>query len=1145
MVRIVLRWISRLSLLPIASRLHPPAMNPVRLTIALVLVAVSFGRPSPARADGLTAQEEFFENEVRPLLVAKCQECHDASLQESDLRLDGLAFVLQGGISGPAAVARNVADSPIIKAVLGQDDFERMPPDEPLQPDEIDVLKKWVRIGLPWTSSDQPALPSLGDQEAIGQAAETHWAFQQIAPVQVPVPQGSSSKWVANPVDAFVAQKLDENGLSPSAQASRRVLARRMFFDLIGLPPTAEQLDALEHDSRPTSEVVAELADRLLASDHHGERWARHWMDLARYADTRDWQAQAELRYPYAYTYRDYLIDSLNQDKPYDQFIREQIAADFYVKADDSGAAPSQWAPSQWAALGFLTVGPRFRNNRLEQNADTIDVVCRGLMGITVSCARCHDHKYDPIPIEDFYSLYGVFASSEIPEALPVIEGPEVASDEREDFTRKIAARERELHDYKQDLRQEAIADLKKRLPKYFDGFVLMSVNRKSDIRGTISKLKVKETAMTPFDRKLNDATKNPRLRNDPVLGPWQQGLSLSEAQFKKQRTGLLERWQADEKLNRFVRERIVSGQPATRTELVLLYASIFDDVVKDWNRLEEKQPDAPELPDADRQAVGELLFSAGGLFDLDADQVAAASRLFGKGRKALGDLQKAITEVEATHPGAPARAMMLVDVKKPITPFVFLRGESNRKGPRVPRQFLGLIEGDDRTPFRDGSGRRELAEAIVDPTNPLTARVFVNRVWSRYFGTGLATSLDDFGLRSDPPSHPELLDYLAGEFIRSGWSMKGLHRTIVTSNTYAQAADIRDHAFDVDPANRLLWRQNRRRLDFEAMRDSMLAAAGALDTTVGGRSVVLSEVPYTTRRSVYAYIDRIELDPMLRTFDFASPTASAAQRAQTTIPQQALFGMNHPLVAQLARQISSQVSSLDGIEGQVDAVYRKVHGRTPEAPEFKAATEFVQASIDSPPVSRDSIWQYGYGPAGREGQDGFVALSHWTGNSYQASDQLPDPEMRFVRATSAGGHPGENDQVSLVRRWVAPDSGRVRIRGTLKHSREGSDGVVASIRHRGTILATVPLAMGQAKTTVPVIDVKAGEIIDLIVAPGPTSRADSFSWIATIQGAGGQLDGRSWDSRADFRGPPPPMLDPIAQLAQALMLTNEFLYLD
>lgn len=1098
-------------------------------------------------ASALSPKEEFFEHKIRPLLIDRCQSCHDAQLQESDLRLDSLDGILQGGLSGPAAIAGQPGASRLIHAVQGTQNMEQMPPDEPLDESEIVLLRRWIKMGLPWTAEAQPAA-ALGDQKAIGKASREHWAFQPVTSPSMPVIPTESlgtmvnaPAWQQNPIDAFVLSQLTANELLPNAPADRATLLRRLSFDLIGLPPTFKQVRAFVEDPRQDSVVIEEVVDGLLARQQHGERWARYWLDLARYADTRDWQAQAELRYPYAYTYRDYVIHSLNEDKPYNRFIEEQIAADFYYKQSD--------AP-ELAALGFLTVGPKFRNNRLEQIADKIDVVGRGLMGITISCARCHDHKYDPIPIEDYYSLYGVFASCSIPDSLPKIQSEVSDSVALDDFRKKVAEKQRDMDRYQTQLRRDAIADLRRRLPTYLDAFVVMGVEKKKEIRGIKSQFKILEIAMTPLNKQLLDRLKRGDDATDPVLGPWHQGLSLTPQQFERQRVGLFKKWQSDESINPTITQALADANPRTQAELVQVYATVFQGVLEQWKKQTAKKDSSTQVvfADPDQEALRRSLMGEGGWLDLDLTTVVNASRLMGKGRKRLGDLEKAITEVEATHPGAPPRAMVIQENEKPVTPFVLLRGEASRKGDRVPRQFVSILSTQPRKPFVDGSGRRELAEAITDPANPLTVRVLVNRVWAKYFGVGLARSLDDFGLRSEAPSHPELLDYLASEFVANGWSMKWLHRLIATSQTYQQTSDRREAAMRVDPDNRLLWRQNRRRLDFEAMRDSILCAAENLDTTVGGKSVRLSEVPYTTRRSIYAYVDRIELDPILRTFDFASPSASSASRPETTIPQQALFGMNHPFVAEQARRITDSLPTMEE-DAAIETIYRNVFAREATNREVKIAKSFLVNSSQSAGDETRTTWQYGYGPLvnpsdATPDQILFQPLKHWTGQFYQASETFPDPKLKFLRLTSTGAHTGTDNQHAAIRRWVAPVDGIVNVNGTLKHGRERSDGVTAAVRC-GDVYETFKVCRSETQTLVKRITVKAGDAIDFIAAPGVTSNSDSHTWTVLVNGVQGKIQGQQWRSNTDFASPPPPALSPLAQLAQALLLTNEFLYLD
>ncbi|QEG43716.1 PSD1 and planctomycete cytochrome C domain-containing protein [Roseimaritima ulvae] len=1091
----------------------------------------------PAAADGLTPREQFFENHVRPLLIDRCQECHAAEIQESDLRLDSRELILKGGLSGPAAKPRDTDASLILKAIRGEDGMELMPPDDPLEEAEIAVLERWVKIGLPWPGDERPAA-ALGDQTAITAAAAQHWSFQPIRPPAIP--ETSDPDWALTPIDAFILQGLDDAGLQPAPPADRRTLIRRATFDVTGLPPTAADVAAFVNDPADDTLAFEKVITRLLNSPQFGERWARYWLDLARYADTRDWQAQAELRYPYAYTYRDYVIRSLNEDKPYDRFVQEQLAADYYA---DSPDAP------ELAALGFLTVGPRFRNNGLEQAADKIDVVTRGLMGLTVSCARCHDHKYDPVPTEDYYSLYGVFASCEIPERLPVIDAQQPSPAEVRDFETQLASKQQAWEQYGKDLRRTAINDLRQSVEQYMAGYYDMTVTRKIQIRGILTKHKVKEFAMTPFAADLDRRVRSGKLQDDAVLGPLMQGLALKEPAYQKRAPAFHKQWAASQSLNPIVQQKLAAEKPNTRQALVTAYGTLFRDVLQQWAAARANDAEATKLADADREAIRVALLGSGGLFDLDVDAVVTAARLLGKARRTQGDLQKAITEVEATHPGAPPRAMVLVDVDKPITPAVLLRGERNRRGKRVPRQFLSILQGDDRQPFSEGSGRRELAEAITAADNPLTSRLVVNRIWSRYFGQGLATSLDDFGLRSDPPSHPELLDHLASQLMAQGWSLKSLHRSILLSNTYQQSCAANDAAEQIDPSNRWLWRQNRRRLDFESMRDALLAVSGNLDTTVGGRSVHLSDIPYPNRRSLYAYIDRVELDPMLRTFDFASSFASTASRSETTIPQQALFAMNHPFVADCAKRISEAVGSSGGGEDRkadIEALFQRIFVRPPTPSEQRLAEAFLASS--QPAAEQGSgTWQYGYGPAERTADDRlFSPLRFWTGKLYQAGPEFPDPQLGHLRATSVGGHPGRTDQQAIIMRWVAPADGTIRITGQIEHARDAGDGIQARlVLPDGSQAGSWQLLDDAAELAAEQVTVRKGQFVEVVVDCRGRATSDAFRWRLVLEGTAGAIKGQQWDSRSDFSAPPPPPLEPFAQLAQALLLTNEFLYLD
>jgi len=709
--------------------------------VALVFfVSVAAAQP---KAD--PKQVEFFETKIRPVLAEHCKSCHGPEKQKSGIRIDARAFLLKGNEEGPIVVPGKPEQSRLIKAI--QHVGEAKMPAKKLPDAVIADLVEWVKQGVVWPDD-------AGGKVTDAEAWRKHWAFQ---PVKSPaVPKIKDPATISTPIDAFIQAKLDEKGLKANPIADRRTLLRRLKIDLLGLPATIEEVEAFEKDR--SLDAVAKLVDRFLASPHYGERWARHWLDVARYADNKGYVFQEERRYPYAYAYRDWVVKSFNEDLPYDQFVMQQLAADRLVA---KGEAP---AASQ-AGMGFLTLGRRFLNNIHDIIDDRLDVVGRGLMGVTVGCARCHDHKFDPIPMADYYSLYGVFASSDEPKDGPLIGEPE-------------------------------------RTPDY-----LAFEKKLGELQATVDKYRV--------DNKKELDAKNRKFRDELM------GLQIKVDGFK-------------------------------------------------------------------------------------------ASSKF-----------------------APPRAMILQDRPQPVEPRLFLRGNPNNPGSPVKRQFLMVATREKREPFEEGSGRLEMARAIVSKENPLTARVFVNRVWLQHFGAGLVTTPSDFGVRTDPPSHPELLDWLAADFMENGWSIKKLHRTIVMSQAYQRTSDENPQARTLDPENRLLARANRRRLD----------------PKLGGPSVDILASPFPNRRTIYGFIDRQNLPGAFRTFDFASPDLSSPQRFQTTVPQQALFLMNHPFVQEQARWLAKrpEVEATKEPAEKIRQLYRAAYARNPDAEELKIAQDYLKEQRPDP----------------------------------------------------------------------------------------------------------------------------------------------------------------------------------------------------
>ena len=900
-------------------------------------------------------------------------------------------------------------------------------------------------------------------------------------------------------------------------------------------------------------------------SPHYGERWGRHWLDVARYADTRDFlPARQDRRYPFAWTYRDWVIAAFNRDLPYDEFVRLQLAADSY--RDDPQAA-------DLAALGLLTVGPRFINKVDEQIADRIDVVGRGFLGLTISCARCHDHKYDPIPTADYYGLYGVFASCEEPDELPMIAGSEPPAGLRAAYEQDRQEKLAEKREYGEELRERAEADLRSRIKDYFLGYYDMNIAKTASIRKLLSSRKLLETAMTPLAQNLDVVRRDKSWQDDPVWSPLIQLLSVPESKVPAAAAGLVAasaQPPSDRMIDPLVAATVAKAAPQTHRDVLTAFAGLLASAESQWQELLKQQPAAKQLEDDSWETIRQAVYAADSPLRLQAQACMSASRLQGKGRLKLADLENAIKEVDATHPGAPPRSFVLVDRAKPVEPFIFLRGERQRRGPQVSRHFLTILGGGDNQPFGVGSGRKELAEAIADPQNPLTSRVFVNRVWTHHFGRGLVATPSDFGLRSEPPSHPELLDWLAATFMDGGWSVKKLHRLIVNSRTYRQAspglsdAEEVDKLVAADPDNRLLCRANRRRIDFESMRDAMLLAAGRLDHSVGGRPADLSAEPFSARRTIYGFIDRLNLDPMYTTFDFASPDVTAAERPHTTVPQQALFGMNHPFVISQARAIAAR--GITEAAGQGDAaiaaaIYRAVYGR----PALSAETQATIAFIRSQPTIADSVrgvWQYGYGNI--EAEPGtptrFTSLPYFDGQAYQGSASFPDPKLFHLRLTAAGGHPGRG-KLAVIRRWIAPHDAHVQIRGELAHLRDRGDGIAGHIVHvrRSTPGGSTNQVVGSWKvfndkqlTAIDSLIVKRGEAVDFVVDAAGNSSSDAFSWSPTVIAGEGESDSagsasssQRWAAASDFGAPPPPLLSPWEQVAQALLLTNEFWFLD
>ena len=895
----------------------------------------------PATRAGATesGSEAFFEAKIRPLLVERCQKCHGVEKQEAGLRLDRRDAAFKGGDSGPV-IAPTEPDKSRLIEVVRYDGDTQMPPSGKLPDDELTLLVAWVKQGAPWPADrgqTQPA-DAAGDS---AHATANHWAFQPLTRPQPPAVK--QPDWCATPIDAFVLHELEAKKLSPSPRADRRTLLRRANFDLIGLPPNAAEVEAFEHDDSP--DAWPRAIDRLLASPHYGERWARHWLDLSRYADTKGYVFTQERRYPFSYTYRDYVIRALNEDLPYDRFVVEQLAADRLSLGDDHRPL---------AALGFLTLGRRFMFNTHDIIDDRIDVVSRGLLGLTVTCARCHDHKFDPIPTADYYSLYGVFASSVEPDEGPLLGTPENSA-AYEQFKTELAARQKAYDDYRTEKLNELATTLRSQAGGYLMGLVR---ERPGEPAAEEPMMSFSKGELRPrLLQRWREYLARTATTHHPVFAPWHELAAIGPAEFSAKSGAIYDRLagapDAARSVNATVAQTLAQRRPVTMLDVAVVYGELLAGVDQQWAEARAAKSALEKLPDPAAEELRQVLYGDDSPVAVSAER---GSRLLDRDVQAhLTELKKKIEELEVNSPAAPPRAMALSDAPTPTEPHIFIRGNPDRAGEPVPRRFLQVLSQGERQPFQQGSGRLELAQDIANPENPLTARVMVNRIWLHHFGQGLVRTPSDFGTRSDPPSHPALLDWLAAKFVDSGWSIKSLHRAIMLSNVYQQTSDERAECAAIDPENRLLWRMNRRRLEFEALRDSYLAAADRLDRRLGGRPIDLWAQPFTARRSVYAYLDRQDLPGVFRIFDVANPDVSNDQRPRTTVPQQALFAMNSPFVLEQARQVAARpdVAGESDPARRVQALYRAVLARSARPEEVELGLRFVNAA---PPAGATTL---------------------------------------------------------------------------------------------------------------------------------------------------------------------------------------------
>lgn len=903
---------------------------------AAVLAA---GQPDAQRS----SQDQHFEANVRPIFATYCFDCHTTDTPGM-LRLDSREGMLKGGKSGPAIVPGNADGSLLVKAIRHAPGVRPMPMQKAKLPDaQIATLTEWIQQGAHWPSSSAATPAPVTIEKPITAEQRAFWSFRPLAAHEPPAVKDAA--WAKTDIDRFVLPRLEKEGLTPVRAASRRTLIRRATLDLTGLPPSPEDVEAFEKDTAP--EAFEKVVDRLLSSPRYGEHWGRWWLDVARYGEddprSLDPKRRGHNPYPHAYLYRDWVVKALNDDLPYDSFVKAQLAADQLDEPQRARMLP---------ALGLLGLGPWYYDNgaveitRADERHDRVDVVTRGFLGLTVACARCHDHKYDPIPTKDYYALAGVFANSAYHEYPRV---PESVAKDWKAGDERIEKKEKLLAEFTRVESRQLAEALALQAARYMRAAWRVTGEPKEDLWRVVGQEKLDFELL---DRWLKFLAKPPKFYTH--LKAWQE--MIASGGTAEQAKTLADGFQATlvdvmfeqkeiEEENDVIRAKALPGTKKKRpsnkpNEFVtnddfcpgcgLELKSLPDERQQLWTDVFSRDLQEGFDPAQDPQNIkpGLLVFRGWGLErQLTAERqryIAALREDISTARKALGEQYQFVHGVR--------------DAEEIVNLKVSLRGSAYRLGEEAPRRFVSVLSAGVPAPFTRGSGRIDLAEAIL--SQPLAMRVIVNRVWKGHFGTGIVDTASNFGFSGERPVHPELLEYLAQRFVDNGLSLKKLHRDILLSTVYQLGSENMPANFAKDAGNRFYWHANRRRMTAEQIRDSVLFAAGALDDTVGGPSEPLT--PFSTRRTIYGAISRYKTDDYLRLFDVPSPTISAEQRFTTNVPLQRLFFMNSDFLHQYSEQLARRVAAEPDTRTRIAAAYRRLYGRAPTEAELRAGIEYL-----------------------------------------------------------------------------------------------------------------------------------------------------------------------------------------------------------
>ncbi len=926
--------------------------NPWRdffVSVMALLTGTTTACPGSAQA---SSEFEFFEKKIRPILVEKCIRCHGPKKQKGGLRLDSKPAWINGGDLGSPIQPGNPDESLLLKAVRYQDADLQMPPKGKLPELVIADFQLWIQNGAPDPRSE-PAQTIDPVHESTLEERRKFWCFQ---PINKPeLPSLEDTEWPRTEIDFFILAELETANIRPNSKTDRESLIRRLFFDLTGMPPTPEQIDQFLADS--SQNAYEKLIDNLLASRHFGERWGRHWLDVVRYAESSG--GGRTLMFPNAWRYRDYVIESFNRDIPYDQFIKEQIAGDL-MNSDDWGERRRQLV-----ATAFLVLGPT--NYELQDKEilemdvidEQLDTIGKAMLGMTIGCARCHDHKFDPISHKDYYGLAGIFKSTKVlihsnvsawyETPLPVSpdEEPHYLAHESEmaELNKAIDGIKSELKKMK---RQTASSDSLDSLPgiivddeqasktgkwtysQHTNRFVGKGYHHDgNESKGEKSITFIPELTLSgEYEVQLAYVPGSNRSTKTPVRIHHMDGTTLIKVNQRKTPK---------------IKERLTSLGTFSFSITGEPKVVISNDDTEDGHVI----ADAVVFINLDERASLNAV--------LAESTVSEAVKVEDESRKEMNarllTLEKRLKKTDLIGPKRP-KGMTVAEADEISDIPIAIRGVAHNKGSIVPRGFLEVVR-LKKTPTipPDKSGRMELAHWLTDSSNPLTPRVMVNRVWHWLFGQGLVRTVDNFGQTGERPSHPELLDYLANQFIENDWSVKKLIRRILMSQVYLLSTENNPLAMKSDPDNRLLWKMKRKRLDAEGIRDAMLQISGNIQMQAFGSNIkqgTKSEYGYqfdSTRRSVYLPVFRNQLPEVFEVFDFSDPNLQSGKRSTSTIATQALFMMNHPFVMDQARNAATRLTAREGLTtaDRIHLAYREVIGRTPTKPEFDLATQFIE----------------------------------------------------------------------------------------------------------------------------------------------------------------------------------------------------------